>query len=233
MKTLSIFIVLISLGLIYGSVVDPKWRKESISIEKSKTNNDLKMKSDWLIDWIEKILGMVAEDFLKLIDFTVRQLSLFVVEVLSQLEQIISKIPNADIRAQLKAINTNFLQEWIEIMKPIQEHLDIIIPELQTIQIQIIGDEKNTNPRMNLADLISALLGISLEELLVEINLALIKTESLVEKSLQQLLEIDVDGSAGQELEEVINGSLLEANKLITPILKMLDNVLPNKPKIN
>jgi len=191
------------------------------------------VKSDWLIDWIEKILGMVAEDFLKLIDFTVRQLSLFVVEVLSQLEQIISKIPNADIRDQLKAINTNFLQEWIEIMKPIQEHLDIIIPELQTIQIQIIGDEKNTNPRMNLADLISALLGISLEELLVEINLALIKTESLVEKSLQQLLEIDVDGSAGQELEEVINGSLLEANKLITPILKMLDNVLPNKPKIN
>jgi len=233
MKTLSIFIVLISLGLIYGSVVDPKWRKESISIEKSKTNNDLKVKSDWLIDWIEKILGMVAEDFLKLIDYTVRQLSLFVVEVLSQLEQIISKIPNADIRDQLKAINTNFLQEWIEIMKPIQEHLDIIIPELQTIQIQIIGDEKNTNPRMNLADLISALLGISLEELLVEINLALIKTESLVEKSLQQLLEIDVDGSAGQELEEVINGSLLEANKLITPILKMLDNVLPNKPKIN
>jgi len=238
MKTLSIFAICI-LGLVCVSAINTKWslnhhNKGQLKFKRDiytngKANELEEVRSDWLIDLIEKLLKMMAEDFIKLIDRTVKDFAEWLhIEVLTKLEDIISSIPSADVQAQLRMILENFIRESAEIIAPIEEYMSKIIPELQTAEIQVIGEK---NHERNLADLIEQILRISLEELLIEVNLVMVKTEELVVKSLEQLLEINVGGPAGEELNRVINGSLKEAEEIINPLLRMLDTILPDRPQ--
>jgi len=234
MRTLSIFAFFI-LGLVCVSAINTKWSlnhhnkgqlkfKRDISINVN-ANESGEVRSDYLIDLIEKLLKMLAEDFIKLIDNTLKHFGVWLKDqFVMKIEDIITSIPNTDVQDQLRTILNNFLQESAEIIAPIVDHMSKIIPELQAGQIQIIGEK---SPGRNLADLIEQLLKISLEELLIEVNLVLVNTEILVEKSLKQLLEINVGGPEGEKLNEVINESLIQAQTIINPLQQMLNHILP------
>jgi len=199
----------------------------------------LRMTRNWFSELILNLLGITASELIKQINYTMVGMDNLVEEAVEQLEKIMRKVGD-DVKPELEAILTHALARSLEIMEPILDQLKQIIPNLPPSPAAGAVSVREPGTMDFVSDLIEAILGISLEELITNINHVFIESDKLLTETFLALSEVakKVSVEIAAELELIIDDIVIKAQELVRPLLVTLGqlpivyNEPPKKPLI-
>lgn len=150
-----------------------------------------------------------------------------VAQAVLDLQVIIEKVPT-EIKQELNEIINNALETALEIMEPILDQLRQIMFHLP----DSYGNDENV-PQDFVSDLIEALLGISLQEFIGNINTVFIEMANLLNETLIALHSVasKVSPDIAAEIQLVIENTVVAAQELLRPLITMLDKLPIYRPE--
>jgi len=208
----SSFLLLILIGSTVSASIPEKARKLR------KLGDGGIYPKDWLTDVISQLLGISVSDLLKLINSTLIGMENLVEEAVDVLQKIMSSV-NPEAQAELQEIINVALAEVLELIQPILDQMGQVIPVIT----------KEVQTRDLISDIILAILGITLEELLTRVTEALADLNIILNQTLETLSEVagKVNESSSKEIEAVSDNMVEDARQLLSPLLNMLRQIFP------
>jgi len=210
-------------GLRRHRLADGSGQEETI-VQGLPKSADFASPQDYISDLIWYLLQLTVGAFLTIVRATVIQVTQYILNGQNRLEDVLSQMDETT-RAELQAILQNNMVRVAEISGPIVANLSAVLPSLSLAQ----GEEQSDPSTADPADIIRAILGITLEQLLREIRVILQSCDALLIQTIRGLTNIAsrVDPNIAQILQTT-STEMNRARDLIRPVINNLVQIVPN-----
>ncbi|CAG7822196.1 unnamed protein product, partial [Allacma fusca] len=183
----------------------------------TKISKPIYKPNDWLSDLIRLITGEDVTAFITLIHETISASEKLAVEVYKELIEILGTLEGEASR-DIELILNSAIEDAIAICETVVIDLATLMPAIT-----------NYHPLFaDVSELIKIILGKTLEQFLLEVGIALIKTQELIEDTVTKI-EVaaeKVAHEAAVKIRALANKTLVEVANMIEPILRVLEECI-------